>query len=132
MSLGCVRLQSGAAVLNVMDAGEAAVKQLGLAAGVEEEKAGGLQEEEEEDEEGERSESEPDEAEVSPMPGMAEAANIALAEALPNTDDGGAPFAGRFTPAVPLTQTHCASARTFTQTRPDQTNNDDIWVCFGS
>ncbi|TSK13471.1 Protein-glucosylgalactosylhydroxylysine glucosidase [Bagarius yarrelli] len=108
VSFGCVRLQSGAAVLNEMDASEAAVKRLGLT-GAEEEKAGGLEEdeeeeeeegdedeeEEEEEEEGERSESEPDDAEVCTMPGMAEAANIAIAESLPNTDDGEAPFAGR-------------------------------------
>lgn len=96
-SLGCVRLQSAAAVLSQMDAGEAAVKRLGLA-GAEEEKAVGLEEEDEEDEEEEeRSESEPDDAEVSTMHGMTEAANIAIAESLPNSDDGeAAPFAGRF------------------------------------
>ncbi|XP_027019685.2 deformed epidermal autoregulatory factor 1 homolog isoform X1 [Tachysurus fulvidraco] len=83
-----------------MDASEAAVKRLGFA-GAEEEKTGGLEEEEEGEEEeeeegeeeGEHSESEPDDAEVSTMPGMTEAADISIAESLPNTDDGEAPFA---------------------------------------
>ncbi|KAM9496620.1 deformed epidermal autoregulatory factor 1 homolog isoform 1-T1 [Clarias gariepinus] len=97
-----------------MDASEAAVKRLGLAA-AEEEKAGGLEEveeeeeedeeEEEEEEEGERSESEPDEAEVSTMPGMAEAANIAIAESLPNTDEAEAPYAEVTTVTVGDVQT---------------------------
>ncbi|XP_058264197.1 deformed epidermal autoregulatory factor 1 homolog isoform X5 [Hemibagrus wyckioides] len=80
-----------------MDTSEAVVKRIRLAR-AEEEKTGELEEEEEgeeeeEEEEGERSESEPDDAEVSTMPGMTEASNIAIAESLPNTDDGEAPFA---------------------------------------
>lgn len=121
---GCSRAP---AVLNQMDAGEAAVKRLGLTV-AEEEKSGGLDEEEEEeedeeDEEGERSESEPDDAEVSTMPGMAEAANIAINESLPNTDDGeAAPFAGRFNIHKCPVNINCASALSNTLTPSRKTN----------
>lgn len=121
VSLGCVRLKSGAALLNVMDASEAAVKRLGFA-GAEEEKIGGLEEEEEE----EHSESEPDDAEVSTMPGMTEAADISIAESLPNTDDGEAPFTGLFTQKCP-DNSDCASAFSI---RLAEQNANNMNTCF--
>ncbi|XP_062859567.1 deformed epidermal autoregulatory factor 1 homolog isoform X2 [Trichomycterus rosablanca] len=66
----------------------AVAERLGLAEAEEEEKAAAVLEEE-----GERSEIEPDQAEVSTMPGSADSPNIAIAESLPNTDDGEAQFA---------------------------------------
>lgn len=130
---GCSRAP---AVLNQMDAGEAAVKRLGLTV-AEEEKSGGLDEEEEEEEEedeeeeeGERSESEPDDAEVNTMPGMAEAANIAITESLPNTDDGeAAPFAGRFNIHKCPVNSNCASGLSNTLTENRNTNKTHQWLC---